>query len=54
MELKTGLRSFDDFVELGVIEFLDVNEENDTLASFYEKDIIKGFVFSISFCSSKI
>lgn len=31
--------TFDDFLTNGVVEYLDVNEENDTLISLYEKDI---------------
>ena len=27
-ELKRGLRSFEDFLHGGLVEFLDVNEEN--------------------------
>ena len=50
LELKAGLRSFDDFVELGLIEFLDVNEENDVLASFYRREILKGFDYFNEMC----
>lgn len=35
-ELKAGLRSFDDCVSEGLIEFLDVNEENDSYIALYE------------------
>lgn len=38
-ELKMGIRSFDKFLEEGLIEYLDVNEENDSLIAVYEKDI---------------
>lgn len=34
-----GIRSFDKFLEEGLIEYLDVNEENDSLIAVYEKDI---------------
>ncbi|CAL8109808.1 unnamed protein product [Orchesella dallaii] len=35
-ELKGGLRSFDDCLSEGLIEFLDVNEENDSYIALYE------------------
>lgn len=38
-ELEKGIRSFEDFVHDGLIEFLDVNEENDSFIACYEKDI---------------
>lgn len=40
-EFKNGIRSFKDFLKDGLIEFLDVNEENDCLIAVYEKDIKK-------------
>ncbi|KAH1027324.1 hypothetical protein HUJ05_000854 [Dendroctonus ponderosae] len=38
-ELEKGIRSFADFLHDGLIEFLDVNEENDSFIACYEKDI---------------
>jgi DNA-directed RNA polymerase III subunit RPC2 len=38
-ELGEGLRSFDDFLKEGIIEYLDVNEENNSNIATYEKDI---------------
>ncbi|KAJ1985572.1 DNA-directed RNA polymerase III complex subunit Rpc2 [Dimargaris cristalligena] len=38
--LRSGDLVFDDFLRLGLIEYLDVNEENDTLIATYEKDIV--------------
>jgi len=38
-ELEAGLRGFDDFTDEGLIEFLDVNEENNSYIALYEKDI---------------
>ncbi|CAB0019412.1 unnamed protein product [Nesidiocoris tenuis] len=38
-QLKKKLRSFQDFLNDGLIEFLDVNEENDSNVSLTEKDI---------------
>lgn len=35
-ELKRGLRSFEDFLTEGIIEYLDVNEENDSYIALYE------------------
>ncbi|ODM89002.1 DNA-directed RNA polymerase III subunit RPC2 [Orchesella cincta] len=35
-ELKAGLRTFQDCVSDGLIEFLDVNEENDSYIALYE------------------
>lgn len=38
-EVKSGIRKFEDFLDDGLIEFLDVNEENDSNIAFYEHDI---------------
>ncbi|KAG6837761.1 DNA-directed RNA polymerase III subunit [Arthromyces matolae] len=38
--LKTGKLSFDDFLRQGLVEYLDVNEENDTYIALYEADIV--------------
>ncbi|GAB6027282.1 DNA-directed RNA polymerase III subunit RPC2, variant 2 [Chamberlinius hualienensis] len=38
-ELIRGFRDFDNFVQEGLIEFLDVNEENDCHIAVYERDI---------------
>ena len=38
-ELTQGVRSFEDFLREGLVEFLDVNEENDCRIALYEKDI---------------
>ncbi|KAK3155785.1 hypothetical protein QOZ80_2AG0098620 [Eleusine coracana subsp. coracana] len=35
-ELRDGIRSFDDFLSDGLIEYLDVNEENNALITLYE------------------
>ncbi|XP_021962434.1 DNA-directed RNA polymerase III subunit RPC2 [Folsomia candida] len=40
-ELKKGLRSFDDFLTEGIVEYLDVNEENDSFIAMYEHLIQK-------------
>lgn len=37
-ELRDGVRSFDDFLRDGLIEYLDVNEENNALIALYEHD----------------
>ena len=39
VKLKKGVMSFDDFLAAGLIEYLDVNEENDTLIAMYEANI---------------
>ncbi|XP_057671925.1 DNA-directed RNA polymerase III subunit RPC2 [Diorhabda carinulata] len=39
IELEKGIRGFEDFLQNGLIEFLDVNEENDSYVACYEKDI---------------
>ncbi|EPQ30816.1 uncharacterized protein PFL1_01715 [Pseudozyma flocculosa PF-1] len=39
-ELKAGARCFDDFLTAGLIEYLDVNEENDSYIALYENEII--------------
>ena len=38
-ELTQGVRSFEDFLREGLVEYLDVNEENDCQVALYEKDI---------------
>lgn len=38
-EVKIGTRKFEDFLDEGLIEFLDVNEENDSFIAFQESDI---------------
>lgn len=38
-EVKNGTRKFEDFLDEGLIEFLDVNEENDSFIAFQECDI---------------
>ncbi|KAI3555353.1 DNA-directed RNA polymerase III subunit RPC2 [Colletotrichum abscissum] len=37
--LQLGKATFDDFLTHGIVEYLDVNEENDTLVALYEKDV---------------
>lgn len=37
--LMNGKLVFDDFLKLGLVEYLDVNEENDSFIALYEKDI---------------
>lgn len=39
--LQAHKATFDDFLAEGVVEYLDVNEENDTLVALYEKDVTK-------------
>ncbi len=38
-ELRLGQRTFDDFIQDGFIEYLDVNEMNDALIANYEREI---------------
>ncbi|CEP64097.1 DNA-directed RNA polymerase III core subunit RET1 LALA0_S10e02190g [Lachancea lanzarotensis] len=38
-KLLDGKLQFDDFLRLGLVEYLDVNEENDSFIALYEKDI---------------
>lgn len=38
-DLKKGIKTFDDFLAAGLIEYLDVNEENDSHIALYERDI---------------
>lgn len=38
-QLLNGKLVFDDFLKLGLVEYLDVNEENDSFIALYEKDI---------------
>ena len=46
--LGGGLRTFDDFVREGIIEYLDVNEENDALIAMYPSDL-RAYECSASF-----
>ncbi|CAI4036501.1 hypothetical protein SMKI_15G3480 [Saccharomyces mikatae IFO 1815] len=39
-QLLDGKLDFDDFLKLGLVEYLDVNEENDSYIALYEKDVI--------------
>ena len=39
VELADGLRCFQDFIDDGIVEYLDVNEENDSLVAVYESEI---------------
>ncbi|KAJ6476252.1 hypothetical protein C8R45DRAFT_1009358 [Mycena sanguinolenta] len=38
--LKKGAVTFDDFLRKGLVEYLDVNEENDTFIALYESEIV--------------
>lgn len=38
-ELAEGIRTFDDFLKQGLIEYLDVNEENNCMIVFREQDV---------------
>ncbi|KAJ2006955.1 DNA-directed RNA polymerase III complex subunit Rpc2 [Coemansia thaxteri] len=38
-ELMRGRLQFDDFLRLGLVEYLDVNEENDCMIAIYDKEI---------------
>ncbi|KAJ5887576.1 DNA-directed RNA polymerase III subunit RPC2 [Penicillium taxi] len=38
-KLREGKMEFDDFLAQGLVEYLDVNEENDSYIAIYEKDI---------------
>src|SRR3984957_11270945 len=38
--LKNGSVTFDDFLCQGLVEYLDVNEENDSYIALYESDIV--------------
>jgi DNA-directed RNA polymerase III subunit RPC2 len=38
-KLRDGSMQFDDFLAQGLVEYLDVNEENDSNIAMYEKDI---------------
>lgn len=37
--VKKGIRKFEDFLDDGLIEYLDVNEENDSYIAFQESEI---------------
>ena len=40
-ELADSFRTFEDFIHDGLVEYLDVNEENDSNIAVYESDIIE-------------
>ena len=40
--LRKGSMDFDDFLSRGLVEYLDVNEENDSNIALYEQDINEG------------
>eukprot|EP00761_Pharyngomonas_kirbyi_P008910 gb/GECH01008922.1/.p1 GENE.gb/GECH01008922.1/~~gb/GECH01008922.1/.p1 ORF type:complete len:872 (+),score=136.92 gb/GECH01008922.1/:1-2616(+) len=40
-EVAEGLRVFDDFLKEGLIEYLDVNEENNSMIALYEENITR-------------
>ncbi|ELT94631.1 hypothetical protein CAPTEDRAFT_178602 [Capitella teleta] len=40
-ELTQGVRCFEDFLQEGLVEYLDVNEENDCFIALYESEIHK-------------
>eukprot|EP01130_Rhizamoeba_saxonica_P007182 TRINITY_DN2898_c0_g1_i1.p1 TRINITY_DN2898_c0_g1~~TRINITY_DN2898_c0_g1_i1.p1 ORF type:complete len:769 (+),score=151.80 TRINITY_DN2898_c0_g1_i1:207-2309(+) len=40
-ELSSGLMCFDDFLSRGLMEYLDVNEENNCFIAMYEEEITK-------------
>ena len=42
VELREGMRNFADFLRDGLVEFLDVNEENDAFIAMYESQIVAG------------
>lgn len=46
-----SFRSFEDFLREGLVEYLDVNEENDCLVAVYEKDITR-YVFKVVYQES--
>ena len=50
-ELSRGLRSFEDFLREGLVEYLDVNEENDCMVALYEP-LINAYVI-VDLYSSK-
>jgi DNA-directed RNA polymerase III subunit RPC2 len=41
-ELSEGIRTFDDFIHDGLVEYLDVNEMNDASIAVYDRDIGPG------------
>ena len=39
LQLKAGVWGFDDFLRNGLVEYLDVNEEDNALIALYEENI---------------
>ena len=48
-ELNQGFRSFEDFLQDGLVEYLDVNEENDCQIALYESFITRSVYMYIGF-----
>ncbi|KAI8851805.1 hypothetical protein BC829DRAFT_427198 [Chytridium lagenaria] len=46
-DIILGVKTFEDLVKEGRIEYLDVNEETDTYIAVYEKDIIRCWIDSL-------
>ena len=44
-DLCRDFRCFEDFLHEGLVEYLDVNEENDCMIALYEKDITRWVFF---------
>lgn len=42
IELESGLRTFEDFFDDGIVEYLDVNELGDSIVAAYESSITDG------------
>lgn len=42
-------RSFEDFLHEGLVEYLDVNEENDCSIALYEKEITRYNIITVNY-----
>ena len=48
-DLKSKKKGFQDFLKEGIVEYLDVNEENDSLIAVHQNDIVPGKGYRVVF-----
>ena len=52
LQLKQGIWGFEDFLRNGLVEYLDVNEEDNALIALYEENI--GMLLALQVTSSTL
>ena len=48
LQLKQGIWGFEDFLQNGLVEYLDVNEEDNALIALYEENIGKFLALQVT------